>query len=169
MLDVLDDLIRRHRDSGILIDTNLLLVFLMALWNEKVTLDFKRTQGYTADELTYLKLIVGEFQQWIVTPSVLAEVSNLAGQLPHDKRNSFFAFLSKVLANGPFVERFTELPKVVDDGSCFARLGFTDASIERLGASGIPVLTDDAVLYVRLQQQSIESFNFHHVRDWAED
>jgi hypothetical protein len=167
MLDVLDDLIRRHRHTGVLVDANLLMVFLLATWDEDAALKFKRTKGYTSDDLVLVQTVLREFDHCIVTPSVLAEVSNLTDSLLEPGRTEFFLYLSGVLDTAAFEERCPALSSVLK-AKGFVRLGFTDASIEELGRAGAPVLTEDVPLYVLLSEQQIEVFNMTHVRFMSE-
>lgn len=166
-LDDLEDLIRRHRQSRILVDANLLMTLLLAQWNPDAALRFKRLQAYTEDDLELLKLVVGHFNRCLVTPSVLAEVSNLTGRLREPLRSELFSFLHHIFRTALFDERCVPLKEVVD-ASCFVRLGFTDATVEQLGRAGVPVLTDDLPLYAHLLEQGIEAFNITHFRFLAE-
>src|SRR5690242_10275095 len=97
MLNMLQDAIRRHRGNGILVDTNLLLVLFLAAWNRKVALEFKRTNAYTEEDLLVLGTVLEDFGTILVCSGVIAEVSNLAGQLGVAFREEFFAYLSTLL------------------------------------------------------------------------
>jgi hypothetical protein len=163
LLSCLDDMIRRHRHSGILVDANLLIVFLLGVWDRNYVPEFKRTRGYTADDVDVLKAMLFKFDRLVTTPSVLAEASNLLNHLPPNRRDRFFAHLAQVLPTAPFEERLVELPRVAGS-TCFIRLGFTDATIDELGAAGCPVLTDDFLLYRHLASRDIEVVNFNNIR-----
>jgi hypothetical protein len=163
MLDLLHDAIRRHRGTGILVDTNLLLVLFLAAWNRQVALAFKRTNGYTEDDLLVLATILEQFQRVIVCSSVMAEMSNLAGQLGEPRRSEFFAFLAEQLRLPLYDERVLSITTAAA-ASGFVRLGFTDATIEELARAGALVLTDDFPLYAHLLDCGAEAFNFTHVR-----
>jgi hypothetical protein len=164
MLTLLEDMIRRHRGSGILVDANLLVVFLVgAACGRNAVSEFKRTRAYSPNDFDLLVGILSKFVRLIVTPSVLGEVSNLAGQLPSHRRSRVFTYLAHVLPLTGFSERLIDLSQVAAS-SCFVRLGFTDATIHELGVAGLPVLTDDLDLYVHLTSSGIEAFNFTHIR-----
>ncbi len=49
MLDAVG-LIEKHRANGLLIDTNLLVLFLVGKTNKSRILSFKRTQAYTLED-----------------------------------------------------------------------------------------------------------------------
>src|SRR4051812_32366497 len=128
---MLQDAIRRHRGKGVLVDTNLLLVLFLAAWNRQVALTFKRTNAYTEDDLLVLGSVLEEFGTIFVCSSVIAEVSNLAGQLAVASREEFFAYLSAVLRSPQYSELVISVPTAAG-ASGFVRLGFTDATIEEL-------------------------------------
>ena len=77
MLDAVG-LIEKHRTNGLLIDTNLLVLFLVGKTNKSRILSFQRTQAYTLEDLELLERLVEQFRTLITTPHVLTEVSNLA-------------------------------------------------------------------------------------------
>lgn len=163
MLDVLDDIIRRHRQGGILLDTNILILLLMALWDRPTALSFKANSNFSEGDVDTLSLLVSQFNRVVVTPGVLAEVANLADRLPEPNRTKFFEFLQGMLPTPSFEERLISLP-LVAGSECFTRLGFTDATLEQLGVAGVPVLTNDRPLYVHLLAQHIDVLNFDVVR-----
>ena len=164
MLDVLDDMIRRHRESGILVDTNLFVVALLAAWDVEEALRVKRVQGYTEDDVLLLQLVLSHFSRCIVTPAVLAEVSNIAAQqLTEPRKSDFFEFLQAVFTTPIYEQRCVSLSSA-STAACFVRFGFTDATIEQLGRAGTPVLTEDAKLYAHLRDHGVEAFNLTHIR-----
>jgi hypothetical protein len=163
MLSLWDDAIRRHRGAGVLVDTNLLLVPLVDAWSREAALAFKRTSAYSPDDLDVLALVLEPFERVIVCGSVIAEVSNLAGQLKDGRRLEFFVFLSERLQSLAFEERPVTIPTAAA-ASGFVRLGFADATIETLAGAGALVLTDDFPLYVHLVNRGVEVFNFTHLR-----
>lgn len=162
MLSVLDDLIRRHRDTGILVDTNMLMVYLVGLLNPRWVDHVGAGRGYTKVDFEFLSLVFGEFKKLVLTPAILAEVSNLSrSRLPSTER--FFELLAQLLPSSAFVEQFANVGTVAVARG-FVPFGFTDATIEEIGASGIPVFTDDATLYDYLASRNVEVFNYNHIR-----
>jgi hypothetical protein len=156
-------MIRRHRHSGIVIDTNLLILYLLGSWNRPLALGFKRTRAYDDDDLDVLQLLLSQFDRLVVAAAILAEVSNLSGTLKGGTKEAFFSYLAELLPSALFEEKFVELRRVCCD-TCFVKLGFTDATISEIGAEGVPVLTDDLPLYVHLIGRGVEAFNFTHLR-----
>src|ERR1044072_1459487 len=111
MLSALQNAIREHRQSGILVDTNLLVLFLLGTFDKRLVTDFKRTQAYSVEDFELLSKLIQQFDKIIATPSVLAEVSNLSGQLK-PRRDEFFRFVAKLLSE-IFHERLISLVDVV--------------------------------------------------------
>lgn len=111
-------LINKHRGSGLLVDTNLLLLYLVGTTNKKRILNFKRTQTYTIEDFDLLSRFMAEFKTLITTPHVLTEVSNL-GNLQGQERAAFrSSFVSMIACSR---EHYNE-SRLVVAGSCFPAL-----------------------------------------------
>ena len=61
-------LIAKHRSKGVLVDANLLVLFLVGAVNEKRILDFKRTQDFTIEDFELLRRLIDWFGKLIATP-----------------------------------------------------------------------------------------------------
>jgi len=136
-------LINRHRGGGLLVDTNLLLLYLIGR-------NFKRTQAYTIEDFDLLERFMAEFKALITTPHVLTEVSNL-GDLHGPEREAFRSLFVRTVERS--IEHYHESRSVVNE-SCFRRLGLTDAGISALASHGFLFLTDDLDLYLTLAKQA---------------
>jgi hypothetical protein len=159
MTDVLQ-LINKHHGSGLLVDTNLLLLYLVGRTNKNRILNFKRTQAYTIEDFDLLDRFMAEFKTLITTPHVLTEVSNL-GDLHGQEREVFRACFARTVDQSH--EHYDESRSVVKE-TCFRRLGLTDAAIAALRSHGFLFLTDDLDLYVTLINQGADAINFNHLR-----
>lgn len=129
-----------HRLAGILIDTNLLLLYAVGLCNPSLVARFKRTNRYTADDFRFVRDLAQRFRRLVTTPHILAEVSNLA--IDRDgPRAPHFSSLVRVLRAAH------ELYVCKDDvlsSDAFGRFGATDAATITLGLrERYLVLTDD--------------------------
>ena len=165
MTDVLDDVISRHRQTGIVVDTNVLLLYLIGSFDRSRISTFKNTSRYVPEDYDTISLILGMFDKLIATPNILTEFSNLSGQLGNPTRTEFFRFV----AEGVFQfidERYVRSRDVVK-GTEFTRLGLTDIGIALLADTKIPVLTDDFDLYVLLSKRGVDVINFNHVRPFG--
>jgi rRNA-processing protein FCF1 len=164
MLSVLDDLIREHRDTGVLVDTNMLLVYLVGLLEPVLVERVNPNRAYSLRDFERVATVLSQFKTLIVTPAILAEVTNLAASRLLDFHNGqFLRMLASALPTSRYTERLVKLDSVCARKG-FALFGFTDATVEEVGASGVPVFTDDSKLYERLSSLSIKVFNYNHIR-----
>jgi hypothetical protein len=159
MTDV-HQLINKHRGSGLLVDTNLLLLYLIGRTNKNRILNFKRTQAYTIDDFDLLNRFMAEFKVLITPPHVLTEVSNL-GDLQRQEREVFRSCFVQIVEQSR--EHYDERLSAVQE-TCFRRLGLTDAAIAALASQGFLFLTDDLDLYLTLVEQRVDAINFNHLR-----
>jgi rRNA-processing protein FCF1 len=155
-------LIEKHRANGLLIDTNLLILYLVGRTNKRRILTFKRTQTYAIEDFDLLERFISNFNKLITTPHVLTEVSNLASLHGKELRALRGAFRSLVEQMKEF---FDESQSVVADAS-FDRLGLTDAAIAMIGRHNLLVLTDDLDLHTLLLRRGVDALNFNHIRPW---
>ena len=161
-MDVVDHIIRRYCRIGILVDTNLLLLFVIGRFDRDRIVTFKNTQRYAPEDYDTVAVLIGEFDRLVTTPNILTEVSNLLGQLGEPIRSEALGFLcSDVLSlvDERYIQTF-EAAKV----ETFHRFGLADTTTLVLARKAIPVLTDDFPLYENLTANGIDAINFNHVR-----
>ena len=65
-------LIEKHESKGVLVDTNLLVLFFVSLVNKRRIPEFKRTQDFTIDDFDLLVRLITWFGKLIATPHVLS-------------------------------------------------------------------------------------------------
>jgi hypothetical protein len=159
----LELLIQKHRAHGLLIDSNLFLLYLVGNTNEQRIPRFDRTQQYTIPEFRLLSHLVGQFRTVITTPHVLTEVSNLArlnGPELRKLRAKFHEVVQKTV-------EFYDESRFVTADSLFAKFGLTDAAIGTVSRLPMLVLTDDLPLYLTLVKRGVDAINFNHIRTYA--
>lgn len=72
-------LIAKHKGKGVLIDVNLLVLWLIGSVSRKYVGNHKRTDGFTLEDFERLLNLVDHFgPPVVVTPHVLSQVSDLA-------------------------------------------------------------------------------------------
>jgi rRNA-processing protein FCF1 len=157
----IDELILRYVKSGILIDTNLLLLFLMGAVDAKQIDKFKRTKQFTIEDFWLIEKLLDFFEIKVTTPNILTEVSNLAGQLSEPLKSRF-------------LERLGEQVKILTEKYCpsveacahpyFNKCGLTDSAILSIAESELLVLTDDFQLAGLISGLGIDVINFNHLR-----
>ena len=171
-VEELDEIIVRHRRSGVLIDTNLLILLWIGRWNPIEIARHRRTQSYTVDEFERLERFVAQFQRIVTTPCILAEANSLAVQIPEarferGKQAQMVHNLRQQIASrtSELEERHVPSLEIVQVPE-FLRFGLTDVGIQRLAGEGFLVLTDDVPLYALLCERDLPVVNFNHIRFW---
>ena len=87
MKDLIASLIRRYCQKGVLIDTNILLLFLIGSANQERITKFNRTQQFIPEDYELLLAFIAKFQKLVITPNILTEVNSLANQLGEPERS----------------------------------------------------------------------------------
>ena len=164
-MSYLGDLCQKHRSSGVLIDANLLLLYLCGRQFSSTLANLKFLRKYTADDVALLERIVGFFPVIVTTPNILTEASNIAGRdLRADVRRVFRVEMCKALEI--WEERCVESRRACNHRA-FQKFGLTDAVVARLAETGCLVLSDDYVLTGFLQSEGLDALNLNHFREWT--
>jgi rRNA-processing protein FCF1 len=157
-----DELISRHRSGGVLVDTNLLLLFFVGGYDRSLIERFPRTRNkFVPADFTVLAGLLEGFERTVTTPHILTEVSNLMGQLTGRARTECFAWLARSI---PAMRETYVAGAELARRESFVRLGITDTSIIEIAAEPYLVLTEDFRLYNFLATQGIDVLNFNHIR-----
>jgi rRNA-processing protein FCF1 len=161
MTDALTALLSRFRRRDVLIDTNILLMYIVGTLDPKLIPTFKRTKIFTVDDYTTLCRFLQHFRSIVTAPNILTEVSNLAGQMAEPRRTRVFQIFSQAVRVIP--EQYVHSTMAVEN-SAFVRLGLTDAVIAKIAEGEVLVLTDDFKLSQHLERSGLAVVNFNHVR-----
>lgn len=149
------------RSRGILIDTNLLVLFVVGAVNRDRIPRFKRTSSYTSADWDLLTGILEQIPRRYCTPHILAEVSSLT-----DLKGPELDIAREILRNT--ISLMEELP-VASRDACesahYRRLGLTDAAIGLAAKQrGCSVVTNDSGLYRALLGESASVLKFDDLR-----
>ena len=161
--DYFSHLIAQYRSKGLLIDSNLLLLYFIGSFDPERIGTFKRThsRGFTPDDFDLLLELLMPFSAVVTTPNILTEVSNLSNQLRDDEKRAYYSIFSDTA--GLLTERYTESKRICALEH-FKKFGLTDSGIISLAKDNYLVLTDDAPLVGYLQSTGIDVINFNHLR-----
>lgn len=152
----------RYRQKGILIDTNILLLYFVGTVNRQRISQFKRTQQFIPEDYDTLLAIINYFSKKIVTtPNILTEVNSLANQLGEPERSQCFTLFSQNISS---LEEFYNESKIIVQHEKFIKFGLTDCGIINLVRDKYLVLTDDLKLANYLQKEAIDTVNFNNIR-----
>jgi hypothetical protein len=163
MIEQCRQLVSRYRRSGVVVDTNILLLYFMGRFAPDQITRFKRTASlFNTEDFALLVVLLDQFERLLTTPTILAEVSNLSASLGEPLRTTYFEKLKKEISL--LEEHFTRSTDAVES-ECFIRLGLTDAAIHALARQNANlVLTADFDLYYFLLSKELDVINFNHLR-----
>lgn len=141
MIEEIRKLLEKYRNKGILIDTNLLLMYLIgATINPDFIHRFKRTQKYVREDYDILNNLIRYFKRVITTPNIFTEVSNLTNSLEYKYKVLFTEIFAKNILL--LDEHYLESKKAAGTSE-FHKFGITDAVIFYVVSHKYLLLTDD--------------------------
>jgi rRNA-processing protein FCF1 len=161
MTDTLVALLSRYCGRDVLIDTNILLMYVVGTLDPKLIPTFKRTQDFTVDDYAILRRFLQYFRSIVTTPNILTEVSNLAGQIAEPRRTRVFQTFAQAVKIIP--EQYVH-SSTATENAAFVRFGLTDAVVARMAEGEVLVLTDDFRLSQFLERSRLPVINFNHLR-----
>ena len=159
----IDELIRHHASKGVIVDTNILLLFIVGAFDPKRIPIFKRTHQFQIADFDLLVRLLDEFHRRVTTPSILTETSNFLSQLKEPAREQCLHLLAEVI--GKLDERYVASEELAAE-DIFPSIGLTDTSIQKAANDGLLVLTDDYRLANQLESRDLAAINFNHIRAW---
>jgi hypothetical protein len=161
-----EQLFARHAGKNILLDSNLLLVFLAGSLDPRLFGRFKRVSAYTLDDYDLLVRLLGSFTILLTTPHILTEVSNLANSLPEQFKPEWHRNIALLLATQQSTpglrEHWTEASELAMMPE-FVAFGITDAALTRLSSEAL-VVTEDYRLSNVLRNKGVPILNFGDLR-----
>lgn len=153
---------QKYASRGLLIDTNVLLLYFVGLYDETYITEFKRTIKYTRQDYHLVRDLAAAFHRLIITPHILSELSNLSLQIKGRRITAYFARVVEVLQAAKEIQVPKE-PLLADE--CLPQFGFTDLSIaEAARHEECLVLTDEWALSSTLDAKGCAVINFNHLR-----
>lgn len=149
-------LIQKYKQKGLLIDTNILLLYVVGAIDIKIIKDFKRTAIFTENDFYSVSKFIDYFDVKITTPHILKETSNLFG----NKENLQVALKTYIeLAKENFLES-----KQIANTRHFLHFGLADTAINEIAKDSYLVVTDDNKLFGYLQNQKVDVVNLEQIR-----
>ena len=152
--------------NGLLVDTNLLVLFAVGTVNRDRIEIFKRTRQYAKSDFDLLLRVLEKFRTLYTVAHVLAEVSNLT-DLPGTEGQQAKRVLKQTISLLSEVE--ISSARAAEDRH-YQKLGLVDAAIGVVArAHNCTVLTDDFDLCQLLSHDKVNVLNFTHLRqqDWG--
>jgi hypothetical protein len=165
MLNELFRLLNSFEPRGILLDTNLLVVYIVGLTDLGKVGVVRRTEAYEPKDARFLLQLLPRYATRFTTPGILAEATNLLrpffDKLAIERRTTVQSSLREEL-------RLTEevfIPaKELAQDDALLRYGFTDLAVAALAGRQMIVLTADAPLAQLLESRQLPCVNYNQIR-----
>lgn len=142
------------------LDTNVLLLLLVAQTDVSLLRTFKRVQSFEASDVELLSKILSRFQSFVSTPHVLSEVSNFLDQAPLYRRSDLIQALQRYI--NAHAERY-DAATLLANREEFALLGLADTGLISLSHE-LVVITVDFRLAGKIEASGGGVINFNHAR-----
>lgn len=145
--------------KGLIVDTNLLLVYLVGCYDADYLARFSRTSGYTEKDFKKLDSFINSFQFIYVTPQILTELLYFSKEIPEVKFNKYIEVLTDKLST--FKEGYIDKKIIFKEKNNLIRFGFTDCSIiEAAKRYSCTVLTTDFPLSGSMKANNLKAINW---------
>lgn len=157
-------LFQKHRDKGLLLDANLLLLYFVGCAGNELIRSHPRLASYKSEDWILLAQIFHHFTRHggvVTTPHILTEVTNLSDKLRGAHRMKFFGAIRHQIKT---ITEQTAPARVLAELPAFAQFGLTDVAISHLAARKLLVLTADRPLWGFLEQQRIAVVHYADLR-----
>lgn len=148
--------------AGLVIDTNLLLLYLVGLHDPDRIETFKRTRAYSVDDFDLLVYVINQFGRFSTTPNILTEISNLIEGVQYDDVPLLTVLRDKVNYRE---EYYVESRGVLsNEDETFVKFGLSDTVLYQLARANYLILTDDLPFCAFLQKKGLPALNFNNLR-----
>ena len=156
--------IEKYLLNGIIVDTNLLILFLIGIYDSRYISKFKITCKYSEEDFKILKDIVKGFKKIIITPHIVAELSNLSMKIPENRLKEYFKYFIEILKKSDEInidKNSILLNKYID------KIGVTDVGIMLASENNeFLFITDDFQLANISFSKGLPVINFNHIREF---
>jgi hypothetical protein len=145
---------------SLLLDANLLLLWITSQYDLRLLRTFKRVQMFSQSDAVLLAWLIDRFQGIVTTSHVVTEASNLANALSSGTRSAWFALLAEFVGN---TNEFSPPLKLLARKEEFVRFGATDSALAEL-ADDHQIVTTDYRLSGYLHSAGKQVLNFSDLR-----
>lgn len=151
-------LIQKYRSKGIVVDTNLLLLLAIGLYDVRRIATFKRTSKFDIQIFAAVKKVVEQFEQRFTTPYIITEVDNWGRYLRENEWQAISSIMRQLVPS--FIEIYEQSSQLVRH-PMYANVGVTDCSIDLV--QDALIFTDDLPLSKRLESRGHDVLNVGHL------
>lgn len=161
MTDNLEELIKKYRDKGVFIDSELLIFCIVCKTDIRLLGKTKITKQYNENDYILISEFIAAFNNKITSPHILTETSDLLGE-----NNNFHATLQEEYINSVVEKNILSVE--IAKSESFLRLGLADSAIIEISRDSYLVLTDDNDLYGYLSTKGIDAVKFSYLKQLFE-
>ena len=160
---------QRHRQAGLVFDTNILLLFVVSriseLWIPKV----KRLQAqgfrFETEDARWIRDFSSRFRCIWTTPHILTEFNNLTENLDRHLRDFIWREVQKWASVDAEPLRESRKPfRELGSIEAYLPFGVADAALVALAQQNRLVLTIDRDLSKYLEESSLPVLNYNYIR-----
>lgn len=152
-------LIQKYRSRGIIVDTNLLLLLAIGLYNPDRISTFKRTNKFNVVIFDAVAAVVEQFEQRYTTPYIVAELDNLSRFLPVHEWRAISDIMQRLVPS--LVEIYDIGSRGLIAHALHADIGVSDCSIAAI--PDVLIFTDDLPFAARMQGVGRDVLNLGHL------
>lgn len=145
----------------IIVDTNLLLLYLIGSFNKDLIRKHKRLSNYNEKDFIFVKNVIKKSPLIFTTPHILAEVSNII-DIDDPKFSRYFTKFVKMLTL--LSEFYSRKEDLINDW-IFETLGLTDSAIINAAKTNkLVILTDDREATSIIRAEFIDVINLTELK-----
>ena len=162
MIENINSLINEYRPRGIIIDTVIMLVYIVGSYDLDYISQFKRTDEYCAEDHKTISYVLSRFSRKVVTPHILAELSNLSVQARKEEREDYFKTFRGLLkrTSEDYIGK-----DIVLSFPLFPKIGVTDLGIiEAAKENNYLVFTNDKDLVGQAKKKGVNVLRLNDIR-----
>ncbi len=158
--DILE-ITNKYIPRGIVVDTNLLLLYFIGSFDRSLIKRFKRTKTFCPEDYDWLCGYINRFKVRITTPNIMTEVSSFASQLGNESENFFKTTFTKEMTL--LCEHYLPSKDIINNKD-FHKFHLTDCGIISVAKKKYLLLTDDFKLSKYFNSIGGAAINFNNIR-----
>ena len=156
--------IEKYYSKGIIIDTNLLILLLVGIYDINFINKFKVAQKYFKEDYNILYNFIHNFNTIFITPHILTELSNLSMKMNDNEFKKYITYFIEILKESKEIN--IEKNNILSHKS-ITKLGVTDIGIMIASENnGYLFITDDFPLANISESKGLPVINFNHLREY---
>ncbi|MDB5479730.1 MAG: hypothetical protein JWO83_783 [Caulobacteraceae bacterium] len=150
----------------LLLDTNLLLLFVVGETNPDYIAKHKRLQVFDKRDHQIVRGLIADSAGLVFCPNVTSETSNLLRYIHNPLKDFISDKFSDLL--GRAEESYISSAEA-SRHQHYTKLGITDAVLLTLAKTGAVLFTDDLDLYLVATRDGLRAENYNHLREARPD